>query len=181
MESEVYIPLGCRQTLRAITMASAEGLGSRAVNCLSVQREFLGARLHVQLRVNSLAENMWKWCLWPHLACPVLIHMYVHNNYNLLKEKKKTSKSSCHQLMHLWHCLGFSTQTLAVSTTEPALLTLLWMACTFFITQVHLLKKRVFRWLPLVFSFKIPFLPMLPSFFPKHSSRPPYHCLTSPQ
>lgn len=58
MESEVYIPLGCRQTLRAITVASADGLGSWAVNCLSVQRDFLEARLHVQLRVDFLAESM---------------------------------------------------------------------------------------------------------------------------
>lgn len=101
MESEVYMPLGCRQTLRAITMASADGLGSWAVNCLSVQREFLGARLHVQLRLDFLAESMWKGCLWSRLACPVLIHMYIHKITVCGREKKPKQVT---QLMHLWHC-----------------------------------------------------------------------------
>lgn len=103
MESEVYIPLGCRQTLRAITMASADGLGSWVINSLSVQRKFLRTRLHVQLRVDFLAESMWKGCLWPHLACPVLIHMYIHK-ITVWWRKKTLRKSSSQQLMHLWHC-----------------------------------------------------------------------------
>lgn len=155
-------------------MASADGLGSWAVNCLSVQRDFLEARLHVQLRVDFLAESMWKWCLWPHLACPVLIHMYIHKITACWRKKKKKQAS----LLPISWC---TCDTVSDSTTEPALITLLWMVCTFFITQVHLLKRWVFRWLPLVFSFKIPFLPTPPSFFPKHSPHPPYHWLTSPQ
>lgn len=53
----VYIPLGCRQTSRGIKMASADGLGSWAANCLSVQRGFLEARLHVQLRVDFFGRE----------------------------------------------------------------------------------------------------------------------------
>lgn len=36
---------------------SADGLGSWAANCLSVQRGFLEARLHVQLRVDFFGRE----------------------------------------------------------------------------------------------------------------------------
>lgn len=136
MESEVYISLGCRQTLRAITMASAEGLVSWAVKRLSLQRQFLGARLHVQLRVDFLAESMWKGCLWPHLACPVLIHIYIHKITVCWRKKAQAS------LLPIGWC---TCDTVPDSTTEPAVITLPWTACTFFILQVRLLRRRVFR------------------------------------
>lgn len=154
--SRVYVPLGCRQTSRVITMASAGGLGSWAANCLSVQRWFLEARLHVWLGVVFLAERMWKGWLWPHLACAILIHMHSHKITVCWSKKKK--KASFNPIN--WHTCN----TVPGTTTESTLITLPWMACAFF-SVVPVLKGKLFRLSPFFISRKAALLPTAPSFF----------------
>lgn len=62
-------------------------------------------------------------------------YIYIYN-YSLLKKKTQAS------LLPIGWC---TCDTVPNSTTEPAVITLPWMACTFFILQVHLLRRWVFR------------------------------------